>query len=329
MYPTRKTFGGFTLVEMLVVIAIISALVAIMLPAVQAAREAGLRTQCINNVSQLAKAMQNYHTNHKQFPINWGTGTTAGGTDTRGHSWITYLLPYIEMDNLYRSIRIGAHLGYTYSDQYVRFNNRLAAVTTIPTLRCPSDTHDGTLANQALLPGTAVAVTNYKSCAGSNWAGTKSGLWRYRKQDAGYRGRNFTQYNGLDFGDGAICRGWDASAAGGRPIPTSDFEIRDGLSNTFLIGESVPEFCPFSAWYWYNGSIATCAIPPNWEEARFPREVNFDDPMATYGFMSRHRGVVIFGMCDGSTKAISQNIDLATYRALATIDGGEIISEEF
>jgi len=325
---------GFTLVELLVVIGIIGILVSLLLPAVQAVREAGNRIKCTNNVNQLVKAMQNYHSAHKFFPINWGAGpeNTGSAASVKGHSWLTGLLPYVEEDPLYKTIGLGKALNY--ANAATGIDNLRAATTPMPKFLCPSDSTDGLSADQqfAQICQRAVAVTNYKACSGSNWEGTKSAQHKYRKQDAtspaptgGYKGRNFSSYDGKEYGDGVICRG--RGDPNGKPILTSMHynDIKDGASNTFAIGETVPAFCNWAAWYWWNGATATCAIPLNWEELNVRRRDNPADFMSTACFMSRHPGGGNFGRCDGSTAFINEGIDLSVYRGLATIDGGEVV----
>jgi prepilin-type N-terminal cleavage/methylation domain-containing protein len=320
---------GFTLVELLVVIAIIGILVALLLPAVQAAREAGRRAACVNNVKNIGLAMQQYHSAHKQFPLNWGDVTEAGSNTMKGHSWVTALLPNLEQAPLYATIKQGQPLSYVDSKDS-RINNQQAAdYKEVKVFRCPSDTHDGTLDNQIFVASKPVAVTNYKACSGANWNGTASGKHKYRKADAKdsagkstpYHGRNMNSYDGRENCDGLMCRGYK------KTYPTGSFEIRDGLSNTFAIGESVPEFCAWSAWYWWNGATATCAMPPNWKEDNVPKRSDSQFARrweSSSGFHSRHPGLVVFGLCDGSTRTIDEGIDLTLYRNLATIDGGEV-----
>src|SRR5947208_3433039 len=97
----RARRAGFTLVELLVVIAIIGVLVALLLPAVQTAREAARRSQCTNNLRQMAIGLHNYHDVNQSFPLNYRP-VTAGP-----YSWMQAILPYIEQANLYNQLTIG------------------------------------------------------------------------------------------------------------------------------------------------------------------------------------------------------------------------------
>src|SRR5262245_14329123 len=129
---------GFTLVELLVVIAIIGVLVAILLPAIQAAREAARRTQCVNNVKQLALVLQNHHDTKKTFPASatWPSGKVivSDMQTNMGANWLVHVLPYMEQSNvldLYDKKRAMQHP-----------NNQRFRSTRIDVLLCPSDAYN-------------------------------------------------------------------------------------------------------------------------------------------------------------------------------------------
>lgn len=126
----RGRKAGFTLVELLVVIAIIGILVALLLPAVQAAREASRRTQCSNNLKQLAIALHNHHDVHGAFPVAYVLKNQPGGTGDWG--WAPRTFPFLEQANLHATLDPGDYLGPIPAVN-------ATTQTTVPTLICPSD----------------------------------------------------------------------------------------------------------------------------------------------------------------------------------------------
>ncbi len=319
MVIARNPRRGFTLIELLVVRSIIGVLIALLLPAVMAARATAQRLQCKNKLKQIGLAIQTYQTGNKEtFPINWGAGSKSG-KDTRGHTWMTYLLPYLEESPLYDRINFGAVIGDP--------RNQMAAIRPVTAFICPSDSSDSVLTGQSITTGGQLAGTSYKSVAGANW---NYGKFKYRKKDAtdAYlrHGRNFDSYDGLEHGNGVICRGYEQQ--NGKPILTRMRDLRDGSSQTFAVGEAVADGCQWTSWYWWDGSTATCAIPLNYVPDGMTREENAENRMSCYSFMSDHPTGGNFLYCDGHVNVVSDDIDLPTYRAHATIDGRELIDEE-
>lgn len=315
--------GGFTLVELLVVIAIIGVLVALLLPAVQAAREASRRMQCTNQMKQLVLAWHNYHDTHKVLPINWNSNQQTSGTfsgnviwnnNQFGKGWITQILPQIEQTGLYNQIRFDLPLA----------NNLQVAATPLKTLACPSDP-----SKRVVLVTTDinadVAMNNYKSVAGSNWyVGIFAPVSSAATRCAG-------NPNSFYCGNGVLCRG----ASSGNPVvygavTTRFSEITDGLSNTHALGEAIPDLAVRSWWFGADGGTATCGIPLNYAvrigypSNRAGWRLTWQD---NYGFNSWHPSGANFAKADGSVRFVSTVIDTATYRALATIDGGENVAE--
>ena len=132
---------AFTLVELLVVIAIIGVLVALLLPAVQAAREAARRSSCSNNLKQQGLALHNFHDTMNRLPPGCATdmqpfGTTAAGTGNGwGSSWMVFILPQLEQGPLYDKLLFNGNSGYTHAANLSFFNNVI-----VKAYRCPSST---------------------------------------------------------------------------------------------------------------------------------------------------------------------------------------------
>jgi prepilin-type N-terminal cleavage/methylation domain-containing protein len=320
--------SGFTLVELLVVIAIIGILVALLLPAIQAAREAGRRISCGNNIKQLTLSLHTYHDIHNSMPINYGNNDY--GTTSTSKSWIVGALPFMEQKPLYENV---VFMSVSAGDNAIgnpengatppNTANGKVAATVIKGLLCPSDGDNGrgklTFRRNA---GEGVrAVTCYKACAGANWAwGDANALQTNEdRRPAPWPG----DANGLDRGNGIICRNGDTQNQN-----YHDFSfVTDGTANTFAIGEAVPRWCTHSWWWWFNGSTATCGVPLNYKPASVltgsqSLEGNWDDWVNNYSFMSRHPTGGQFGMCDGAVKFVPDSIDFTTYKRLATCAGG-------
>lgn len=302
MSPRR----GFTLVELLVAIAVISLLIALLLPAVQAAREAARRMLCKNNLKQLALALHTYHDAHGVFPLNYGQGPYSD--ENTGTSWLQQILPFVDQANLYGKIQFGRPL----SDPA----NSGVAQTTVPLFLCPSDAgNTGRMGFRSNVPGMW-GVQNYKACAGSNWN------WGLFSPAMSASGRNANNPDGLDHGNGLICRGGDTP-----PTTSRLADVRDGTSHTFALGETVPERCRHTWWYWFNATTATCAIPLNYKKEPDLQTQNEGDWWHNYSFLSRHSGGANFALVDGSVRYVSDSISRDVYRALGTIDAAEQVSE--
>ncbi len=331
---------GFTLVELLVVIAIIGILIGLLVPAVQSAVESGRRTSCINNLKQIGLATTQYETSQRQYPINWGVVGSVGvptngaipslALSSSGTSWLTLILPYMDSRTLFDQIAVGQSMGYTGNVNGISYNNPTASQTLVKTFICPSDPHPTQF--------NGYGPTNYKACAGMNWTG-----FQPFAASSGTRGRNSspgnpTPTNGLDYGNGIICRGGGTNTSNGAvppaslspvPLTTQNVDIRDGASKTFLAGESVPAWCPWSLWMWFDGSTATCGVPMNSYRFLSSPTNNPMDPsfysawQYSYSFMSKHVHGCNFAACDASVHFVSEEIDMNVYKALATIDGGE------
>lgn len=339
----RLVKQGFTLVELLVVIAIIGILIALLLPAVQAAREAARRSQCVNNTKQIVLGFHNYHDTFKCFPRQaYGVNVSGHDGHWRGHSAFTMLLPYIENQNLYDQIDLNCAFSNNPNETLFRTN-------PVAGFHCPSD---------GPYPNTWYqGYGNYKVSTGSvqGWAHNtqQKGPFRDQKETPMSDIRDGTantimigeQLIGDDDGNqytpGDVVRpvAWTGSADGnGWPNNTAGNFIKPTQAALETYGAAcyaarLGTTHSHSGRFWadpmmYSGSGFNTVAPPNWKwpDCQPCTWCGSGDTPGVYPARSYHPGGVNHGMCDGSVTFFSETIDFDTYQALGSPLGGEAVS---
>jgi prepilin-type N-terminal cleavage/methylation domain-containing protein/prepilin-type processing-associated H-X9-DG protein len=339
---------AFTLIELLVVIAIIGVLIALLLPAVQSAREAARRAQCTNNLKQLGIAIHNYEGPYRSYPLGTIAAVWAGDPTLSpgNYRWgaLAFLTPFLEQTSVFDSLNFSFPLygpGTTIPPGQIFPPNRTSVNTMVNLFLCPSDRMERLTTGDGFLGGTGreFAPTNYQFCAGSGSSG----------------------------GDVTIADGSFRLNVITRPA-----EITDGLSNTAFTSESLlgsggartylPGTVPlnpdvlFASVPWQGSAAAsvtptTCLQPaaysPNrlftWVDGSYsqglynhyypPNSLNIDCIVGTAGVnhgwkaaRSRHPGGAntLFG--DGSVHFVKNSINAVIWAGIGTRAGGEIAS---
>ena len=293
--------------ELLVVIAIIGILIALLLPAVQAAREAARRMQCSNNLKQIGLALHTYHDTHNrlphgsinQVPSRWG--------------WQPRMLPFIEGGAEFAQYDWNLASWQAPNWELVRQKHKM--------FLCPSDplADEQREEEHFAQPDWVLYQSDYAACIGDYINGTGVGETpAYGNVIPGTVAEGSAEWNRPYPVRGMMGRwGWGASFG----------EVSDGLSNTFAVGEcigalSIVQNFPAQCW-------ATTAHPINYMNKEIMAQLpDYHGPVGarwdeTIGFRSMHTGGAQFGRGDGSVSFVSETIDGEVYRAAASRNGGE------
>ena len=322
---------GFTLIELLVVIAIIAILIALLVPAVQKVREAAARTQCQNNLKQLALGLHNFHDVNKVFPAGNLANNVCCGQNV-ATTWSIDVLPYVEQDNLFRSYK--GYGSFANADQEWAGANTNFRTAQLSIYQCPMD----------------LWITKTERPASGNGSGAVFAFASYRAVSGRSGGNGRVFWDTCEPGLGTLNLSWrgvlhgvvkSTNAATTAACPTGSRErmpvITDGTSNTLLLGEYTNNDVPRRSTFWaygytsYNQSTVTdqsrilgtlylkCANLPGSGE---------DNPCKR-GFGANHTGGLNFALADGSVRFFTYSIDINVLAALATMAGGEVITGGF
>ncbi len=342
---------AFTLVELLVVIAIIGILVALLLPAIQAAREAARRTQCANNLKQLGIAIHNFHDTYKKFPIG------NPDDDCNNYSWSAYILPFMEQSVVYDELKAGgAGLVYIPGGDNLNVHSGFIQVgTNIPTTPparntdtynwwCQISNNHGNSISKSILPpficpsdilpttdNNGYGKSNYCACLGNEtpWVNyfTANGATSWTRPSGQ------TEQNGV----------FRLSQTNDYHYVTDMGQISDGTSNVIAIGEvSVTvNVRPtqidrvFPLWAGGNndwagqwrissfGRVTGQITPINNRDQDFGLPTINSLHISDFAFGSQHPGGAQFVLADGSVRFLPDSIDPVVYSRLGDIQGGE------
>lgn len=330
---------GFTLIELLVVIAIIAILVALLLPAVQQAREAARRTHCRNNLKQIGLALHNYLDAHAAFPPSYCV--VPGVTTTVGGQWSVFarILPYMEQTNLQNLINWS--VGYS-----TQVN---VATMRIPSYLCPSEPNDvvrvnpatgvprdypanyvvnfgtwkiydpmnGTGGDGAFFPNSRMRPANFTDGMSNTLCASEAKAFtpyvRNSAADPGPMVPGDPSFAASFVGDGC-CIGAALQQNTGHTEWADGLCQQSGFTTTFSPNTKIP--------YTVSGAVYDIDFIA-WREGTHATRMQYGAMPAR----SHHEGVVMALLMDGSARAVSENIDRQVWQSLGTRAGGEVVGE--
>ena len=338
--------SAFTLVELLVVIAIIGILIALLLPAVQAAREAARRMQCTNNLKQIGVGLHSYAASHGSFPFggSYGTSDLPGSSGYGAFNWRSFILPFVEQPVLYEEIKtiivpdFVAAAGGSWS---VTLMNLPAQRQIVTSYQCPSDPATGRVLTHSpphwSTTGSGKTGATTFSAAASNYFGSggPAAVGRTAPYCCGLcNNQNYCQCvlssnnpTGSWIGsDEAGCVGAFCHRATAIKID----EITDGTSNTLCVGEQKIDMDKTVGDKVTTGGFFAWMEPYSLGTTVYG--INGPKDIATnhyyeQGFGSHHTGGANFLFADGSVTFLDETIDLMTFSYMGSRSGGETIGE--
>jgi prepilin-type N-terminal cleavage/methylation domain-containing protein/prepilin-type processing-associated H-X9-DG protein len=312
MVPKRS---GFTLIELVVVIAVIAILIGLLIPAVQKVRQAAARTQCQNNLKQIGLALHDYHSAY---------GTLPPGSNSSGFTAVTLLLPFLEQDNVYKQINFTVPANSPA--------NAGPTGMTIKTLLCPADRTSVLPAGQGgnnyfANYGTEPAFFQNTSVANGVF-GLHEPAGRIRLTDITDGTSNTAAFSELRKGDfnNAVYSPPDwlnASSAGAPTTVDQAYALCQGIDPTNLKYQWLS-----AGGEWLNDNATGTAYihcgPPNSTNCGFPANLRF-----CVNANSDHTNGVNVALCDGSVRFVPNSISLTTWRALGTRAAGDLLGADW
>jgi prepilin-type N-terminal cleavage/methylation domain-containing protein/prepilin-type processing-associated H-X9-DG protein len=322
-FPASRTGArGFTLIELLVVIAIIAVLIALLLPAVQSAREAARRSQCINNLKQLGLGLQNYHDVNQSFPIGNMNSNFSNGVAVPRRTWAFSMLAFIE--------QVPAFNRYNFTTDFYQPANTTSILQNISVFDCPSDP------NSNMIEEPTTAYPRSKASMVINYGNTHYDQDRANNPFAGplnSPGTTTTVYANAPFSY--------LKTYGLR-------DITDGTSNTLVFSEVIiganqgsnsdhrgDTYNDDTNCFYFNVYTTPNSTVPDWMQGGWcvypwynnPPCINNPSPAESYNAArSFHPGGVNAGLADGSVRFFKNTVSVSTWRALGTIANNEAIS---
>ncbi|HEY4758953.1 MAG TPA: DUF1559 domain-containing protein [Thermoguttaceae bacterium] len=308
---------AFTIVELLVVIAIIGILLALLIPAVQAARETARRGQCSNNLKQIGLAIHNYHNLNQKLPpgnVIKEAGICPGNrpdVQTKdGANWLIMILPFLEQESLYASYDFGA-----YNEG---LPNKRVRETHVGAYACPSDQDN----EELMIPASGPAAAGFLELP------YMPGSYRaVSGRSDGYRFLDSSEF-------ATYPQSWRGAihAVGAMDFKAESFaNIHDGASSTLMVGESTTKTNRAWRTFWAY-SFAHFSLSAATQQARTLLG-DYDACTAAggpgkekpckRGWGSSHPQGINFLICDGSVCFLETSIEMDLFAKLATIDGGE------